>query len=158
MLSLINIFYILLKNTLKDGCNYEIIFTTPSAIDIANGSTQIDTFRIGGTAARDSNEVARRCMGGLPNPHLGFYNCWGQNAPELIKLLNKNKFEEYMIALIATAGNLNLSDTTVVDRFKNLVNNIGASNKVIKFIKNITTNELLSKAEFLKEIEDNENN
>ena len=63
-----------------------------------------------------------------------------------------------MIALIATAGNLNLSDTTVVDRFKNLVNNIGASNKVIKFIKNKTTNELLSKAEFLKEIEDSENN
>ena len=151
-------FYILLKNTLKDGCNYEIIFTTPIAIDIANGSTQIDTFRIGGTTSRDSNEAARRCMSGLPNPHLGFYNCWGQNAPELIKLLNKNKFEEYMIALIATAGNLNLSDTTVVDRFKNLVNNIGASNKVIKFIKNKTTNELLSKAEFLKEIEDNENN
>lgn len=151
-------FYILLKNTLKEGCNYEIVFTTPIAIDIANGSTQIDIFRISGITSRDSNEAARRCMNGLPNPHLGFFNCWGQNAPELIKLLNKNKFEEYMIALIATAGNLNLSDTTVVERFKHLVNNIGASNKVIKFIKNKTTNELLSKAEFLKEIADNENN
>ena len=143
---------------LKDDSDYEIVFTTPIAIDIANSSTIIDGFRMAGISAKEATVASNRCMGGLPNPHLGFYNCWGQNGPELIKLLNKNKFEEYMIALIATAGNLNLSDTTVVDRFKLLVNNIGTSNKVIKFIKNKTTNELLSKAEFLKEIENNENN
>ena len=151
-------FYTLLKNAFKDDSNYEIVFTTPIAIDISNGSTIIDVFRINGTSAKEATIASNRCMGGLPNPHLGFYNCWGQNGPELVKLLIKNKYEEYMMALIATAGNLNLSDTTVVDRFKELVNNIGVSNKAIKFIKNKKTNELLSKAEFLKEIVDNENN
>ena len=151
-------FYTLLKNAFKDDNNYEIVFTTPIAIDISNGSTIIDSFRINGISAKEATIASNRCMGGLPNPHLGFYNCWGQNGPELVKLLVKNKYEEYMMALIATAGNLNLSDTTVVDRFKELVNNIGVSNKSIKFIKNKKTNELLSKAEFLKEIVDNENN
>lgn len=151
-------FYTLLKNAFKDNSNYEIVFTTPIAIDISNGSTIIDSFRVNGISAKEATIASNRCMGGLPNPHLGFYNCWGQNGPELVKLLIKNKYEEYMMALIATAGNLNLSDTTVVDRFKNLVNNIGITNKSIKFIKNKKTNELLSKAEFLKEIVDNENN
>lgn len=150
-------FYTLLSNTLKDDSNYEIVFTTPIAIDIADNSTIIDTFRMIGTSAKESSIASTRCMNGLPNPHLAYFNCWGQNGPELIKLLSKNKFEEYMIALIATAGNLNLSDTTVISRFKDLLNNIGNANKTIKFIKNKKTNELLSKGEFLKEITNNEN-
>ncbi len=150
-------FYTLLKNAFKDDSNYEIIFTTPIAIDITNNSTIIDGFRMAGISAKEATIASNRCMGGLPNPHLGYFNCWGQNGPELVKLLIKNKYEEYMMALIATAGNLNLSDTTVIDKFKNLVNNIGIANKSIKFIKNKKTNELLSKAEFLKEIVDNEN-
>ena len=63
-----------------------------------------------------------------------------------------------MMALIATVGNSNLSDKIVVNRFKDVVNNIGVTNKLIKFIKNKKTNELLSKAEFLKEISNDENN
>lgn len=151
-------FYILLSNSFTDDSNYEIVFTTPIAIDIADNSTIIDGFRMIGTSAKESSIASNRCMGGLPNPHLAFFNCWGQNGPELVKLLNKNKFEEYMIALIATAGNLNLSDTTVISRFMNLLNNIGSANKTIKFIKNKKTNELLGKGEFLKEITNNENN
>lgn len=150
-------FYTLLTKAFKDDSDYEIVFTTPIAIDIADGSTLIDGFRMSGTSSKEINIAANRCMNGIPNPHLAFYNCWGQNGPELVKLLNKNKFEEYMMALIATVGNLNLSDTTVVYRFKDVVNNIGVTNKIIKFIKNKKTNELLSKAEFLKEISNDEN-
>lgn len=151
-------FYTLLTKAFKDDSDYEIVFTTPIAIDISDGSTRIDRFRMSGTSSKEITIASNRCMNGIPNPHLAFYDCWGQNGPELIKLLIKNKFEEYMIALIATAGNLNLSDITVINKFKEVVNNIGISNKSIKFIKNKKTNELLSKAEFLKEISKNENN
>ena len=149
--------YKLFKNTLTENCKYEIVFTTPIAINLAENSVLIDGFRMTYSSAREITISAAKCMNGIPNPHLGFFNCWGQNGPELIKLLNKSKYEEFFLALIATAGNLNLSDVTVVDKFKHMLNNIGSTNNIIKFIRNKETDKLLSKAEFLKEIKSDEN-
>ena len=149
--------YKLFKNTLTEDCKYEIVFTTPIAIDLSENNILVDGLRITSTSSREIAISTAKCMNGIPNPHLAFFNCWGQNGPELVKLLNKSKYEEFFIALIATAGNLNLSDVTVVERFKNMLNNIGATNNIIKFIRNKETNKLLSKVEFLKEIKSDEN-
>ena len=51
------------------------------------------------------------------NPHIGRYNCFGQNGPELINLLQQGRWEEFIYCLKATLGNINFNDTTVCDAY-----------------------------------------
>ena len=51
------------------------------------------------------------------NPHIGRYNCFGQNGPELINLLQQGRWEEFIYCLKATLGNINFNDTTVCETY-----------------------------------------
>lgn len=60
----------------------------------------------------------------MPNPHIAGYNCFGTNGPQLTKLLNANKWEEFMQCLIATTGNLNFNDSVVTGTFFNILHHL----------------------------------
>ena len=51
----------------------------------------------------------------LPNPHLEYFDCWGQNKSETNKYLSEFRYEEALTQIIATVGMMNFYDVTVVN-------------------------------------------
>lgn len=94
----------------------------------------------------------------MPNPHIAGYNCFGTNGPQLTRLLNADKWEEFMQCLIATTGNLNFNDGVVTGNFFNVLRSlIDTKDDYFKCIIDKDGNELTIK-EYLdrKEADDNE--
>ena len=56
---------------------------------------------------------------GIPNPHIYYYDCWGDNYPLITKALSKGDFVTAYTQSIAAIAGINLTDTIVIDRFIN---------------------------------------
>lgn len=98
--------------------------------------------------------------GGIPNPHLNYYNCFGTTATELAKFGRLYEtFEQYLTILITSVANLNISDLTVMNKFFEICKTLNDSleNDVeTKLFVNLETGEELSIKE-LKETDDYKN-
>lgn len=98
--------------------------------------------------------------GGIPNPHLNYYNCFGTTATELAKFGRLYEtFEQYLTILITSVANLNISDLTVMNKFFEICKTLDNSleNDVeTKLFVNLETGEELSIKE-LKETDDYQN-
>ena len=53
----------------------------------------------------------------IPNPHLIYHNCYGDNRRQLIDANNNNNLEYYLGVLTASNSNLNTGDATVLSKF-----------------------------------------
>lgn len=85
----------------------------------------------------------------LPHPHISRYNCLGNNKTEIAKFLQNCKLEKAIICSIAAAENFNFKDITVTNTFTHEISTIYRD---IPCIQNIKTGEMLSYADYEKEI------
>ena len=67
----------------------------------------------------------------MPNPHLYFHNCFGNNAPEMSLAVAKGDYAMAIALSISSAGNLNLGDGYVVPEFAQLL--FDENRKAIEF-------------------------
>lgn len=54
---------------------------------------------------------------GLPNPHHKYYNCWGDNAPNIVNALIDKNYIAAITTCFAAISGLNISDTAVMEKF-----------------------------------------
>lgn len=54
----------------------------------------------------------------MRNPHHYHYNCWGNYGPVITKLLKQYSFMQLFLQIKAAVGSLNMTDYTVLSRFK----------------------------------------
>lgn len=83
----------------------------------------------------------------LPNPHLEYFNCWGQNKTMTCQYLSEYRFEEAITQIIATVGMMNFYDATVVNYFKNDIVTLTTSGNVTfknTLLTNTETGEVLT--------------
>ena len=54
---------------------------------------------------------------GIPNPHHHYYNCWGDNKPNILRALTEHDYVLAITQIFAAMGGLNLTDTPVMEKF-----------------------------------------
>lgn len=54
---------------------------------------------------------------GIPNPHIYYYNCWGDNASIITKHLTNQDYAEAYMQIKASLSGINLTDGPVITRF-----------------------------------------
>lgn len=55
---------------------------------------------------------------GLPNPHHFYYNCWGSYEAIIAELISQYNYMQLLLQIKAAVGSLNMTDYTVLNRFK----------------------------------------
>ena len=60
---------------------------------------------------------APREFSGIPNPHHHYYNCWGDNKPNILRALEEHDYVLAITQVFAAMGGLNLTDTPVMEKF-----------------------------------------
>lgn len=94
---------------------YDYWLDTPIMLNLSSGHTSrfLDDRYINDTLTsyyKDTDELP-------PNPHIAFYDCFGQNALPLSEIAIQGRYDEYFMCLFATVGNLNFGDRVVTDKF-----------------------------------------
>ena len=56
-----------------------------------------------------------------PNPHLYFFNCWGQSKSAFYKAIAEQSYDVAALQLIAATQQLTLADSTVFIRFRRVL-------------------------------------
>lgn len=56
-------------------------------------------------------------LGGIPNPHLRYYNCWGSNAPEIRRYVQQGDYIMAFQQICTAMSGINLLDSTVINRW-----------------------------------------
>lgn len=54
---------------------------------------------------------------GIPNPHIYFYNCWGDNWPLIIRAMNEGDYVSAYLQIKSALMGLTLTDTSVMEKF-----------------------------------------
>lgn len=79
---------------------------------------ELGYFNIYATRRLDEyNNDAGEGLTGIPNPHLHYYNCWGDYLNMIRSLAEKYDLTMLVSQIIAAISSLNLSDGTVVESF-----------------------------------------
>lgn len=88
---------------------------------------------------------------GIPNPHHKYYNCWGDNKPNIINALIQKDCITAISQVFAAISGLNIADTAVMERFvrEELVN---YSN--IPCLENKETGEVITISDYERRFED----
>lgn len=68
------------------------------------------------TYMHPENTVETR-LGGIPNPHHKYYNCWGDNKPSIVNALINKDYITAISQTFAAMSGLNISDTAVMEKF-----------------------------------------
>jgi hypothetical protein len=93
----------------------------------------------------------------LPQVHLHYFTCWGNNAGYIQKALSNKNYIGAIEQIIAAARNINWYDTPVIKRTAYLLNE---DYEAIKTIKDLKTSEFISYLDAIniieKEIKENE--
>lgn len=96
----------------------------------------------------------------LPNPHIAYYNCFGQNQDSIRSALITNNMTALLTSLLATTANINMYDSAVTNRFcqtlESLIND--AAFDQIQMIYNRDTDETITLGEFKNIITEELNN
>ena len=82
---------------------------------------------------------------GIPNPHHHYYNCWGDNKPNIIRALTEHDYVLAITQVFAAMGGLNLTDTPVMEKF---IRSELREYKETPCIKDVTTGEVITMREF----------
>ena len=82
---------------------------------------------------------------GIPNPHHHYYNCWGDNKPNIIRALTEHDYVLAITQVFAAMGGLNLTDTPVMEKF---IRSELREYKETPCIKDIATGEVITMREF----------
>ena len=82
---------------------------------------------------------------GIPNPHHHYYNCWGDNKPNIIRALTEHDYVLAITQVFAAMGGLNLTDTAVVEKF---IQRELREYKETPCIKDVATGEIITMKEF----------
>lgn len=92
----------------------------------------------------------------LPNPHIAYYNCFGQNQDSLRAALITNNITALLTSLLATTANINLYDSAVTNRFCQTLESIinDTSFDEVQMIYNRDTDETITLGEFKNIIEE----
>jgi len=94
-------------------------------------------------------------LNGIANPHHKYYNCWGDNAPNITEaMINKDYITAISTVFAAMAG-INISDTAVLSKF---VQDELQRYNVIPFLKNTETGETITVDEYKRRYQDNASN
>lgn len=54
---------------------------------------------------------------GIPNPHIYFYNCWGDNGPLIIRAMNEGDYVSAYLQIKSALMGLTLIDNAVMEKF-----------------------------------------
>ena len=82
---------------------------------------------------------------GIPNPHHHYYNCWGDNKPNIIRALTEHDYVLAITQVFAAMGGLNLTDTPVMEKF---IRSELREYKVTPCIKDVATGEVITIQEY----------
>lgn len=82
---------------------------------------------------------------GIPNPHHHYYNCWGDNKPNIIRALTEHDYVLAITQVFAAMGGLNLTDTPVMEKF---IQRELREYKETPCIKDVATGEVITVQEF----------
>ena len=63
------------------------------------------------------NDVTYPDFQGIPNPHHKYYNCWGDNLPNITRALVDKDYITAISTIFAAISGLNISDTAVMEKF-----------------------------------------
>lgn len=88
---------------------------------------------------------APREFSGIPNPHHHYYNCWGDNKPNILRALEEHDYVLAITQVFAAMGGLNLTDTPVMEKF---IRNELREYKETPCIKDVATGEVITMNEF----------
>jgi len=94
----------------------KIIINTGVAISFNNNRSSVDI------GAITSDSSATNCY--LPNPHIGWYNCFGNSKEVILNLFYKKNYEGFINQLLYVVSNLNLDDNAVAPCFAQKLKNI----------------------------------
>lgn len=83
----------------------------------------------------------------IKQPHIMDYNCWGNNAPLIIKSLAEKDYIQALEQTIAATQNINFSDSIVIESFMNDLVNMKQGTP---FIQNNETEKMLSLTQIFK--------
>ena len=63
------------------------------------------------------NNYDATTMQGIPNPHHRYYNCWGDNGPNITRALMEKDYITALTVTFAAMSGLNIADTAVMEKF-----------------------------------------
>lgn len=86
-----------------------------------------------------------REFSGIPNPHHHYYNCWGDNKPNILRALQEHDYVLAITQVFAAMGGLNLTDTPVMEKF---IRHELREYKETPCIKDVATGEVIAINEF----------
>lgn len=76
-----------------------------------------------GTYSASSSALSHvHTVRGLPNPHHYHYNCWGNYSSIITELISNYDHLALFLQIKAAVGSLNMTDYTVLNRFKETIN------------------------------------
>lgn len=133
----------LLKDLFIDN-KYTLIIEQGIYIDLVNAKVSNDT----------SHSNANSNLIGFPNPHMYYYNCWGNNEPLIIKALRGKNYIEAFEQICAAVSGINFTDTAVMNRFVDMLAHPNLS--VIPALRNNETKELISVKQYVERMALNE--
>lgn len=89
---------------------------------------------------------------GLPNPHHAYYNCWGDNQPNIIRALENKDYITAITTAFAAMSGLNIADTAVIEKFvrEEIPNYRGT-----QCLQDRVTGEVITIQEYQRRYEDN---
>ncbi len=88
---------------------------------------------------------------GMPNPHHKYYNCWGDNKPNIINALVQKDCITAISQVFAAMSGLNISDTAVMERF---VKEELVEYSHVPCLENKETGEVITVADYGRRFED----
>ena len=114
---------------IESGCEVKFTSDTPTAryfepTDISEHSAQLK---------------------GIPNPHHKYYNCWGDNEPEIQCALADRKLDIAYAQIITAMVGINISDTAVMSKF---VENELYTYRNVKCLRVKDTGEIITITEY----------
>lgn len=146
-----------------EGATKEKLKKLFTAIVLTNQITFVSQTNIvmrlynGQTITRDDNARYKwGTMVGVPNPHIHFHNCWGQNKAHIVKALTEcNLVMAYNQVCSALAG-INVTDSTVYQAFAKVLATTGQQREfnTIPCLRNNETGEVFSPKDWHQSIAD----
>ena len=86
----------------------------------------------------------------LPNPHIAYFNCFGQNQDIIRSALITNNITALLTSLLATTANINMCDSVVTNRFCQTLDSLIHDTEFdkVQMIYNRDTDETITLGEF----------
>ena len=97
----------LMKDLFKEK-KYTLRIESTIWMNISRGNFQYFTI---------TNLVPMEALWGIPNPHHRYYNCWGDNQPNIHRAIQNTDYLTALATAFAAMSGINLSDTAVMQKF-----------------------------------------